>query len=389
MPVMLASLAFVQSSHPYISEGSFCQLPVQPFKYRLVLSWIPRYIIWFSILGLAIAMYYKINFKLNIFEKVERETSSKSRAKSLFAPHFLQRSADNATKDRIIRSTENNTHRLIAAKENSPHNTKSQMFRNVSWYSRSNAKPNLSNIDEQINPLKLEITGQKSSEHRCSKSSRKPSSTLKTSNDTINTEAPSLSTAPSSLSPVISEDKEGVASIYRRSSGHDGVARSRRRIRKQLRYLFLYPLVYLLIWLIPLIAHCFKYSKYYAAHPFYTLSLLTIFCRNIMGVVDCVVFCSREKPWLHIPNSNGTIIASFLWWQGGVESNDEGTTDAPRTSVTSTRESSIDASFYNETKLSTPSIALHRLGYLRRTSSGSCQEYAQASMRPCSSSKVP
>ena len=38
-PILMASLAFVNPDHGYMSQGTFCYLPVRPFWYRLALSW--------------------------------------------------------------------------------------------------------------------------------------------------------------------------------------------------------------------------------------------------------------------------------------------------------------------------------------------------------------
>jgi G protein-coupled receptor GPR1 len=57
------------------------------------------------------------------------------------------------------------------------------------------------------------------------------------------------------------------------------------------------------------------YHDYWAAHPLYWLSLLSSICTCSMGAVDCLVFSLRERPWRHIPSSDGTFLGSFNFWR--------------------------------------------------------------------------
>lgn len=85
----------------------------------------------------------------------------------------------------------------------------------------------------------------------------------------------------------------------------------RQRIRRQLRMMFIYPFVYILMWFIPFILHCLQYNDRYAQHPPYALSVVSIFCLASMGLVDCIVFGLREKPWKQIRSGDGTFWGSF------------------------------------------------------------------------------
>jgi hypothetical protein len=95
----------------------------------------------------------------------------------------------------------------------------------------------------------------------------------------------------------------------------------RRRVHRQLRMLFIYPFVYMIMWIIPFVLHCMQYTDYYATHPPFALSLLSTVCLDLMGLVDCILFGLREKPWKHIRNGDRTFWGSFLFWRGSDESN--------------------------------------------------------------------
>ena len=70
-----------------------------------------------------------------------------------------------------------------------------------------------------------------------------------------------------------------------------------RTIKKQLRYMFIYPLVYLLMWMFPFINHCYGYTNIQA--PF-ELNSLTVASVTLQCAADCIVFNFREKPWKHM-----------------------------------------------------------------------------------------
>ena len=58
-----------------------------------------------------------------------------------------------------------------------------------------------------------------------------------------------------------------------------------------------------------------NYSDYFAQHPVFELYLLSFISFAAMGLLDSVVFSLREKPWQHIPGSDGTFWGSFLFWK--------------------------------------------------------------------------
>ena len=91
---------------------------------------------------------------------------------------------------------------------------------------------------------------------------------------------------------------EGNESSYAERSNSTLTLRKRHHIiKKQLRFMFLYPVVYLLMWLAPFVSHCYRYTK--IAPPF-TLDTLALASATLQGAADCIIFMLREKPWRHI-----------------------------------------------------------------------------------------
>jgi G protein-coupled receptor GPR1 len=92
--------------------------------------------------------------------------------------------------------------------------------------------------------------------------------------------------------------------------------RTRDKIRRQLRFLFIYPLVYIGMWILPFVSHVLQYDDRYALNPPFALTCVTTISICIQAAVDCWLFSTREKPWRHIPGSNGSFWASLKFWSG-------------------------------------------------------------------------
>lgn len=93
-------------------------------------------------------------------------------------------------------------------------------------------------------------------------------------------------------SPLISLDQATFES--------GGISRSRERLRRQLRYLFIYPAVYACIWIFPFLNDLSIFNQSLRRHPPYWLALCSLISLSIQGLVDSLVFCAREKPWRHL-----------------------------------------------------------------------------------------
>ncbi|KAG5941183.1 hypothetical protein E4U60_000165 [Claviceps pazoutovae] len=73
-----------------------------------------------------------------------------------------------------------------------------------------------------------------------------------------------------------------------------GMPRVREKIRRQLGHLFVYPLLYMMGWLIPFITHIVWDDQ--TECPFW-LVLMSLVSLCIQGLADSVVFLMVEKPW--------------------------------------------------------------------------------------------
>ena len=73
-------------------------------------------------------------------------------------------------------------------------------------------------------------------------------------------------------------------------------------IQRQLRFMFIYPIVYLCLWTPAFAFHCTQYNDYLAFHPPYWLQVLTLVTINIQAAADSLIFLWRERPWRRVEN---------------------------------------------------------------------------------------
>ncbi|EXJ55253.1 hypothetical protein A1O7_08179 [Cladophialophora yegresii CBS 114405] len=91
----------------------------------------------------------------------------------------------------------------------------------------------------------------------------------------------------------------------------DPLRKTRMAIRRQLRYLFIYPLVYIVMWSFPFASHALNYSEYYVQHPVFWLSVVQTMMLSLQAGVDSIMFSCSEKPWGKVDASKFSI--SFFW----------------------------------------------------------------------------
>lgn len=375
IPCILVSCTFTKSKRPYVREGPFCHLPVRPIPYRLALYWIPRYIVWISILGLAIAVYFRIKFKLNVFEAVEKRSSTSLRVNSVFS-HQLHKKSSYANQNMLLSTSKALKTKVARLSRGSQDSTNWQEFSKVSWIPEKTSQLASDKIVDQENIRTPSDIPPKAISPR----SAGLRSTLNDGNRTA-VEVQTTDSLP--VNPDAGLIMSGIsAQSSQKLSNLNIMAESRRRIRKQLRLLFVYPAVYLLMWTIPLIAHGFKYSDRYARQPLYILSLLSLLFRILIGTVDCIVFCIREKPWHHISRTNGTIIGSFSWKQCKKQEVQRESQSTLAGTPTSPLETPLASPLSLIRGPSRSSNASRCSGYFRRQSSDVCQKEIKKAYDP-------
>lgn len=79
----------------------------------------------------------------------------------------------------------------------------------------------------------------------------------------------------------------------------NSISQNRDKMRRQLRNLFVYPLVYMIIWTFPFVSHVMGYDDLVSKHDPQWLLILGILSLSVQGMVDCLLFTIREQPWRH------------------------------------------------------------------------------------------
>jgi G protein-coupled receptor GPR1 len=347
LPCFTAALAFANPSGAYQAQGAFCWLPIRPFWYRLALSWIPRYLIWLYIMWVAIRIYSHVGYEFRVFgQEQDRSSSNDLSAASSVERHAIKR-AKKERRSHVISNEKIDVDstapedwsvpRPMQSRE-SPRDSFQTSPANAgrraslpAWHSPFGgpASPTPPSADIYAYPTSRSNPASRRGSHQIAPGivaedfMAPPGfdfTNPRGSVSTMNSNHPSTTNtaSPDYILPPIAETRGN--SVSAQSSVHtslgDRAQRQRRRaIQRQLRILFIYPIVYMLMWLIPFVSHCLSYSDRFAQHPIFAISLMSSFCQCFMGFADVSVFCWRERPWRHIPGSDGSFLGSFAFWR--------------------------------------------------------------------------
>lgn len=357
-PVLMASLAFI-NDHPYVSAGTYCYLPVRPFWYRLALSWIPRYIIFAIIIIIYFAIYFYVNYKFKDFDRSTTPPEGtfepgvqKSRKIGANAP--LKRYSLPATpqlahhgllsdfKGESIASSERSQAGRKLSDGNfpdlyisTPRTSMGDGSRRIrehsdSWDTLTNLYPtNLHPTSIDIEPAAGNTTKDSHTKTASSSptwsnfASKSPDKTTDSTtrnksllsffsflrNQSQHPALSSFTSTPISQLELVDSKGNNVAATE--------VQRTREKVRRQLRFMFIYPIVYITMWILPFVSHALQYKDTYALNPPYVLSAFVVVIINSQCAVDAWLFSTREQPWRHIPGTQGGFWESLRFWEAG------------------------------------------------------------------------
>lgn len=267
MPALMAGLAFVNPTAGYISNGS---LPLRPYWYRLALAWIPRYLIGFIILGLAVAIYTHVGFEFRAFTKAADRSTSVSTSTTI--PTLVAMESRTATGSSIYRK-QSDTPSLES--EDPSSFIKQELDRTrrasgvISIAETTNSKS--SSADRRITSSPPPQPSN-APEHN-DRGQVRPSITSVSTAYTANTGRTITFDSDAQIFPCLDDTFEPCRSTVRTDSTHRSHADSndtalkrmalqRSRINRQLRLLFIYPIAYICMWIIPFTIHCMQYNNY-------------------------------------------------------------------------------------------------------------------------------
>lgn len=316
----MASLAFVNGLPGYLAQGPYCSLPVRPFWFRLGLSWIPRYCIMLTILGLYIAIYVHVALQFRTVGWLRKLQANPNHTGGLSDP------ADTRL-DGIDEKERHPSHTLgIFTKW---HPKRSSTPSSSIHFDKRQSKDSFHGSTLLENGLRFEgAADHKLSGATVAGSSGSISEKVTTGETWADGPSDFITNAlsPNDNSGISRQEPGSPKSKTFNDPAEDKIALARMEsdkemrkrhaaIQRQVRTLFIYPIVYFVMWLIPFVNHAMNYSNYRAQHPIFGLVLANFMCISTIGSVDCLVFSLREKPWRQIPSSDGTFWGSFKWWK--------------------------------------------------------------------------
>jgi G protein-coupled receptor GPR1 len=323
LPILAASLAFTnKNGYAYVTAGTICYLPKRPFYFRLGLAWLPRYVIIASIIGMYGAIYIYVKVKFKGFDNLESEEASfdpssghtssfdqRSHNASIASPQITPSNGavSKAMHDRKSSVASTGLGRLDASfnfPRQSPDDTPEWEKADLITTSPVVDSQRASQLSLGFSAADFAVdTAQRSNSDGstgCNADRRESVATMlgRRNNSiapTVNTNF-TCDTAVTGATDHSSPTLRSSPTIGR-SGATDQLTITRVAIRRQLRFLFIYPLIYLLLWTLPFIQHCLNYTDYYTAHPQFGLNIVVTFILALQAGVDCAVFSWRERPW--------------------------------------------------------------------------------------------
>ena len=342
-PLLAACLAFINGEDAYTTSGAYCYLPKRPFWYRLALSWIPRYLIIMTIFGMYISIYIYVHIKFNSFsvlagggDSSTQKSASASRHSVVPPPVFetdtpqespppppppppLERPKPIPARPSAFRM--NSYSSMLGSSPKPPpvaadapwdalsfitarplQDLTSTPARGVASEDFAPEAESTESQETRVAPQRMSIPyGKDEVTHDSRKASEAPTTNTTQTNytsDTANTQTTFNTTFDTIPAP-------------QRDGSTDHLRQTRQAIRRQLRFLFIYPLIYILMWSFPFAAHALNYDNYYVSHPIFWLSVVQTCSLALQAGVDSVVFSLREKPWRHIDDNSKWSLPHF------------------------------------------------------------------------------
>lgn len=297
------------ASFPYIGVGyesfvCWCYLPQRPVWYRLVLSWVPRYLIVVIILSVYGSIYYHV---LKEFRTLGGVFSTMHRLKHRTTLHPTSLMAKPSFFSAIRYFFETLRDHLFPK----------LMLPGES----SDISSHDSSTDSNIDPIALE-----------NYETRVPPNRNNANNS-------------SDVGPTDPENAAGQDAIQAANLEH---FRHRQKvIEKQMKSIFVYPFAYILMWLFPFILQCTQINYEFHHGPLVWLNCVGAFMQPFYGFVDSMVFFYREQPWKHTIMENFSKLYSTQLESFCMRHSSCGDTDSTLTTTNLAKSAQVDISQYS------------------------------------------
>jgi G protein-coupled receptor GPR1 len=348
LPVILASLAFINPEGGYANGVSVCWLPIRPIWYQLALSWLPRYIIFLIVSVLSIAVYAHVGHQFRSFRNAWSSHLKLIPDKQSIPPVSLPSEPDRPKKvsfsqgpptiwDGSRRRTRRDERRLSLPDASllSPTASETAKITRFASNRRHTEDMGYTSNEQTLSSIPLEThedvqyvkaLWQNTPDVQASSEGRRESlvtngTVWSTASDRPTQNIPILPSIICSndqlIQPVHGPSSPDLERGLSESATQNLVEARRQTMIKQMRVNFVYPIVYITLWTTPFVLHCLQYSEKYANNPPPVLIAMSTLCIPSMGFANAVCFLIREKPWLEVGLWPEWVLQKFQNSNGG------------------------------------------------------------------------
>lgn len=262
IPLVFASLGMVQHSG-YTFFSSWCYLVVRPLWYSLVLSWIPRFFIMFTIIVIYSAIFIYIKTRLYSLSKTILQSTQ---VQNFDKEHSTNPQTEQSGKITFLGSIQH----VFWKSRHAPYKIWRIFCIGVSYL------PWLSGL----NPILKE---------RLRQSSKSSTLINPTNSGTITSPADSIA-----RTSTITEEFQ--AQLNRKNV--ERFNRRRHIIERQVNSIFIYPMAYMILYIFPLVQQCLYYmdnvEHKLEREPVFWLALVASWMKPFNCCVNTLVFVIRE-----------------------------------------------------------------------------------------------
>ncbi|KAK3900529.1 G protein-coupled glucose receptor regulating Gpa2-domain-containing protein [Staphylotrichum tortipilum] len=384
LPSLVASLAFI-GGNGYENMGHYCYLRTDRSWARLALSWAPRYFICTSIVVISIFIYLYIRTRMRDYgrrrseamqPRLPRDSSSLPPSPCLCCHGLIPSTASSRRSSATDTMPLKGSVRYCGARTSADsHPPKGTVMWNWRGFSQARSPCEGRASDDSCDPICPDSSRLLSpptvhaprrnaiipddppvSPHDCTHRPELPDDIQRPRRASYPTTTPSrtqhhhlhrpkympiLETDSTSILPrniststsVTTTTTTTAAALPRARTSpqpQPGTKPAKSPLR-QLRSLFVYPLVYIIVWLFPFVSHILGYdddsranttpsspSSPHRKDPPHWLLTVSIISLCAQGLVDCVVFMLRETPWRYAAGRGFLVAFGKRWmWSWG------------------------------------------------------------------------
>ncbi|KAG5359709.1 G protein-coupled receptor GPR1 [Yarrowia sp. C11] len=278
-PTLLSSLAFVGTNYPaaqnlgfrgYVPLPTFVFLPASPTWYRAVLSWGPRYFIMFAIFAIYIAVFIHVRREFKRLDVSMAELAAGAEGGGELEEKLESRKGT-WTRVRIWLS---HFPGLGVLYHHHHHYPGVEEYENEDWIG-DGRQGSSSDLEAQGGPLTALSTP--------------PGTPMRTADSPTEDEGP-VTVTPGRRAANLSDLQTHI--------NRQNLKRFRQRradIERQMNYIFIYPLAYLLLWTGPFVQQAMQYSKHKNEYSKFSIMIWAVVSQASNCFIDTVVFILRES----------------------------------------------------------------------------------------------